>query len=461
MARGSSTRSSKTKKAETEATKDAEVRPESTEADTSEPSPDAVAAAESPVEDAAESSDTPTEEAPSADGSETEASTEEAAVDDTVSDTADTSAGDDAADAAAEAPVEEATPEPAPAPTSLPPTEAARTGMMPLFVGGAVAVAVGYGAAFMGLLPVPSDTGGVEAVETAVEAQSEAIAALQANIETLAAAEAPAAPEVDLSPVLAEISAISEQLDSSISALADRVSALEARPVFSGEVDADNAAMAAAVEQLQDQLREQEARNAEMAEELRGAAEAAQAGIAQAQDAIAEAEARAQESVAAATAQAALSQIRIAMAAGDPFGDALANLPASIEIPAALAAAAETGVPTLADLQVQFPAAARAALPVAIRETAGDSATDRLGAFLRGQIGGRSIEPREGDDPDAVLSRAQAAVTSGDLTTALAEIAALPDGAQAEMAAWVAAANDRQGADSALDTLAAALGSGN
>jgi hypothetical protein len=75
---------------------------------------------------------------------------------------------------------------------------------------------------------------------------------------------------------------------------------------------------------------------------------------------------------------------------------------------------------------------------VALRETAGDGAVDRLTAFVQGQIGGRAVAPREGDDPDAILSRVQAAVSSGDLDTALAEISALPEGARAEMAAWIA-----------------------
>ena len=69
---------------------------------------------------------------------------------------------------------------------------------------------------------------------------------------------------------------------------------------------------------------------------------------------------------------------------------------------------------------------AREALPLALQETAGDGMGDRLGAFGMGQIGGRSVEPRE------------AAVRSGDLQVALTEITALPEGAQGVLAPWAA-----------------------
>jgi hypothetical protein len=69
--------------------------------------------------------------------------------------------------------------------------------------------------------------------------------------------------------------------------------------------------------------------------------------------------------------------------------------------------------------------------------------------------------PREGDDPDAILSRVQAAVSSGDLETALAEISALPEGAQAEMADWIADAEARSAVTAALETVTDAVAGAN
>ena len=75
-----------------------------------------------------------------------------------------------------------------------------------------------------------------------------------------------------------------------------------------------------------------------------------------------------------------------------------------------------------------------------------------MAAFLQNQLGTRSLEPREGNDPDAVLSRVEAAVRQGDLSAALTEIEALPEAGRAEMADWEAAALLRASAlDSAAD----------
>lgn len=353
-------------------------------------------------------------------------------------------------------------------------------GIVPLVIGGIVAAGLGFGAAYMGALPRQED--GSAALRTelsaAIAAQEESLGALQTQVAALEAVEPPVIPdmpEVDLTPINEAIAALERQLeerDGTLAALGSRIEDLEARPVFTGEAGTDEAAMAAAVETLRGQLDDQTAANAEMAEQLQGLADSATTAIAAAEAraaelassteaAMAEAQARAEASVAAASAQAAFSRVQIAMASGGPFAEALADLPDSVDVPEALRATAATGVPTLEELQASFPAAARAALPVALRETAGDSTTDRLGAFLMGQIGGRSLEPQEGDGPDAILSRAEAAVAAGDIDGALTEISSLPEPAQAEMSAWTESARARAVADSALADLAGALDSAN
>jgi hypothetical protein len=52
-----------------------------------------------------------------------------------------------------------------------------------------------------------------------------------------------------------------------------------------------------------------------------------------------------------------------------------------------------------------------------------------------------------------VLSRAEAAVRSGDLSTALSELSGLPDVAQEALADWQARAETRLAATSAADEL--------
>ncbi|GAB5449360.1 COG4223 family protein [Gymnodinialimonas sp.] len=383
----------------------------------------------------------------------------------------DTVAAEDQAQPAPEAqaaPEAEPAPEPeapAPTPAPAPVIEQRGPGMGALLIGGVVAAALGYGAAVFGLMggedTSATDTALAEAM-AAIEAQQGTITALEAEVAALSAVEPPVIPEVDLSGVEGAIAGVASDVagvSTTIEALTGRIVSLEERPIFTGDVSADTAEMTEALEAIEariaaeqaaaaEAIAEAEAAQAAAAEEAAAAAEAAEA-------AIAEAEAQAAAEADAAQTQSVISQIQAAVASGAPFADALAALPG--DAPEALAATAEAGVPTMEDLQAAFPAAARAALPIALRETAGDSATDRAAAFLLGQIGGRSVEPREGDDPDAVLSRAEAAVAAGDLETALTEIAALPEGAQAMLNDWVGQVETRAAADAALAELSATL----
>ena len=124
-----------------------------------------------------------------------------------------------------------------------------------------------------------------------------------------------------------------------------------------------------------------------------------------------------------------------------------------MQVPDILWRNAETGVATLSELQAEFPDAARAALAAAREAELKSGQGDGWKAFLLKQLGARSLKPREGDDPDAVLSRAEAAVRDGRLTDALAEIETLPDVAKAELAAWVEKARQRLAAINAAQAL--------
>ena len=100
--------------------------------------------------------------------------------------------------------------------------------------------------------------------------------------------------------------------------------------------------------------------------------------------------------------------------------------------------------------------AARDGLAAALKSSsANDGAMGVIGNFLRVQTGARSVEPREGSDPDAVLSRADAAVKAGDIAGALEQIGALPQPGQDAMSGWVAQARTWVEANAALSALAA------
>ncbi len=172
-----------------------------------------------------------------------------------------------------------------------------------------------------------------------------------------------------------------------------------------------------------------------------------------------ELQAQAAENAQAASARAALSRIMAALDTGQPFGDSLFDLTTATdtEAPPALAAVADEGVPTLGALQEAFPDAARAALDAAVRQAVADGTMGRGEAFLRVQLGTRSLEPKEGDDPDAILSRAEAYLHNGRLDDALTEVASLPEAAQPAMADWVAMAETRRDAIAAGSALADSL----
>ncbi len=161
---------------------------------------------------------------------------------------------------------------------------------------------------------------------------------------------------------------------------------------------------------------------------------------------------------AAAARALAVETIRAALTSGAPFAESLPAL-AGTDISKVLKDHADLGLPTLTVLAAEFPEAARKALDASLRASPDDpSLTGRLLGFLRVQTGARSLAPREGTDPDAVLSRAEAAVKAGDVTLALTELSGLPPDGLAEMAAWSDKAGLYLMAEQAITALAASVG---
>ncbi|WP_308917789.1 hypothetical protein [Jannaschia sp. LMIT008] len=154
--------------------------------------------------------------------------------------------------------------------------------------------------------------------------------------------------------------------------------------------------------------------------------------------------------------EAAINQIRVAVQAGGvPYAESLQTLGGSI--PVVLNNSANAGVPDAEALREDFPPLAREAIRTARAET-----TEEAGFrnFLARATGARSVEPREGNDADAILSRAEDAIRRGDLAAALDEVRSLPDGPRAAFDDWIARADTRVRATAALqDYLSAASSS--
>ena len=308
-----------------------------------------------------------------------------------------------------------------------------------LVFGGLIAGAVGFLVATFavpeGWPNPPADEN--NELQATISAQSERIDALTAQVESFEIQ--PPAAEVDLTPVMDELASLTatvEALSADVSEAGSRIATLEERPVVTAEPAPEvdfNAEMDA------------------FRSELEAATAAAQAEVEAAEARASQVEAEAARAAEVSMRRAALAEISAALESGAPYADALANLP---DAPEQLAASAQQGIPTLTVLRAEFPEAARAALRNAQSEPSDGSAANRLTTFLRQQTNARSLSPRDGDDADAVLSRAEAALNAGDLETALAEVTSLTGGALESMSDWIALAETRIAAVSSVQSLA-------
>lgn len=304
-------------------------------------------------------------------------------------------------------------------------------GFFPMLLGGIVAAGIGAGAALY-LFPNGWSGGDAEALGQINATLEDHDKALEGLADAM-----PDAP--DLGPLESGVAAAqgaAEAVNARVDALEARLDSIEKRPITEGASPEAVAAYERELKALQDAMAAQRGEIEKMLEDARASE--------------AEAEMSAQEAM----QRAALSRIMTAIDTGDDFSDAAANLAAAgVEVPTVLTDTAETGVPTIAALSASFPESARAALKQARKDTSGGG----LGAFLDRQLGTRSLEPREGDDADAVLSRVEAAVKEGRLTDAIAELDALPEGARAQMQTWLAQAQTRADAQAAAEALAAEI----
>ncbi len=314
----------------------------------------------------------------------------------------------------------------APDKTPVPEPEKRRSVFFPMLLGGVVAGGIGYVAAELDLFGMRSSPEVEQTLASDLAAQDARITELEQIAlapDTSEPVFDPAASEAAINDIKASVADLSARLDE----IANRPAPApgEAPQIDTSAFEAELATLKSSVEAQRNEI-----------EQLLATAQSVEEATAQAAK--------------TATAQTILARIVSAIDTGQPFATDLSDLQANgvQDIPQALSDAAETGVATSASLQDRFPDAARAALAQAPAPDGGG-----IGSFLKRQLGARSVAPREGDDPDAILSRAEAAVLDGRLDDALTEIDALPDAAKAPMSDWIADARARQSAQEALATL--------
>ncbi|MGR3365398.1 MAG: hypothetical protein ACU0CY_14605 [Maritimibacter harenae] len=306
-----------------------------------------------------------------------------------------------------------------------------------MVLGGIVAGVIGFGVAQY-FVPGSWPFGQAEEDPLAADvlANSQDLAELQAQTEAQAQAISQLEGDTSAQEIGDALRADVDRLDTRMTELSDRLASFDQRITALEKMPQGDSAEAAetAAAAYERELADMRAMLESELETLRAEQEEAQS-----------LQENAAESAREATARAALSRIMAALDSGQPFADALSDLTSAMdaEVPEALASQAEDGVPTLASLRDSFPPMAREALDAALRAMVDAGEIGRGEAFLRTQLGTRSLEPQEGDDPDAILSRAEFALTNGRIAEALEELSAMPEAAQPVMQDWIARAESR------------------
>lgn len=329
-----------------------------------------------------------------------------------------------------------------------------RSVFVPAVLGGVVAAAFGFAMAKTDLLAdyLPNSRADQlsASLDKALTDNANQIAALQSQV---AGIQIP-----DVSGIKDQMAALSEQippiadsiagllgqvqtLDADLTKLANRLTSLEKRPISEGVSKSAINAYEAELARLQASMVQQRSEVEAMIETARSV----EADSKQTQ-------AHAADVLRVAASKELLADLRGALETGAPFAALLGSLASnSVEIQDNLSTIADDGVTTLASLQSDFPDVARAALAMA--RAAKTDADTGIAAFFRRQLGARSVSPRDGTDADAVLSRAEAALTDGQIATTLQELNTLPENARSEMGDWVKRATTRLAAISAVEAL--------
>ncbi len=332
-------------------------------------------------------------------------------------------------------------PETPPAPIAEPAPR--KGGFVPLVLGGIVAAGLGFGASrfvFPEGWPGVAASSGVEQMAATIQKQADALAKLESRLTKVEARPA-TPPELETLP--GSVSALNDSvtdLTGKLTAVEARLSALEKRPV------AEGGAPAAAVEAYERELKA-----------LKDAMDKQKAEIQGLLDAATQQKADAELTAQQAMIRSAVSRVQVALDTGKGFAGALSDLTAAgVDVPPTLSKVSENGVATMTELAAEFPEPARKALAAARKaEGSGGSAWN----FLRNQLGLRSLEPKEGADADAVLSRAEAALADDRLADALAELEVLPEQGRVELTDWMAKATQRVEAVAAAEDLSAQVAS--
>ena len=302
-------------------------------------------------------------------------------------------------------------------------------GLLPLFAGGLLVGGIGFGAAMVPSYFNPRDP--IAPVLATQNQLSEKIEAQSRELEEIQARPTP----VDLSGEVAaladlviafrtDLAALKAAQVAQARSLSERIDSLEKRRLVEGVSPLAVAGYERDLAQLRENISQLANDATNKIEEAKALAEVIEGNAAKlSRDGM---------------VIYALTAIQAAVESGASYTVALDDLVAAtnIGLPASLVENAPNGVASLSILQKQFPVAARAALKLAREEQGLAEGENGVLAFLKTQLGVRSLNAKGGGSADAVLSRAQAAVDVGDFAVALSEIATLSSVGQDALQGW-------------------------
>jgi len=333
-------------------------------------------------------------------------------------------------------------------------------------VGAVIALAAGAALLWSGLVPLERETTPYPEVETL----RQELAALQGELAQMREAgpaepsaealeQALAEPRQQISELRDTVSALQSSAPGNESAelqrLGQQLAELERRVASA----AQSAGEAGNISELERRIGELENRFDDVSQAIDAAQENA-SGIGQRVDELAAQIAQLSEKVAQEdegprlALVVAASSLRSAVERGAPFAGELetyaALAPNAPELDP-LRPYAQTGIPTEAELVAEAPQAASRIAASASDLPPDAGLLERLMASARSAVTVRPVGDVEGDTPEAIAARMEAAVQRGDYAQALAEYEALPPAAKEAVADFAEKLRARQAADEVLE----------
>jgi hypothetical protein len=301
------------------------------------------------------------------------------------------------------------------------------------------------------LAPVNDDAAIQQAIDAAIVAYDKTRSAeLAALKDQLAATDG-----ADIAARLATLETQNQGVNAELSAVSERLSRqiTEDGVALSEEAATKLSGYQAVLEGLKAQVAALAAKNGALIQRINEVEKISARRIEEAQQ-------QATTKVADTAAKKLLTDISAALDSGSPFQSALSGLieVTKIEAPTALSVIAETGTPSWTSLRNSFSEAAHSALRADVTANAGNGVLGKFGAFIKTQVGTRSLERKDGPETDAILSRIEDDLINRRLTAALSEAEMLPTEPKDAMAEWIASLSALALAQSALVALNASFG---